>query len=130
MGEILIARSIITMDDDTPRVEAVAIDDGKIVALGSLSDLHQRFETWSIRDDYANNVIIAGLIDQHLHPFLAATTLTCDVVAPETWVLPHRTYAATTSPQDYDSTLRERGSDGEGSPVCRLATQCSRVVSQ
>ena len=114
MGEILIARSIITMDDETPRAEAVAIDEGKVVALGSLSDLRQRFDTWPVRNDYANNVIIAGLIDQHLHPFLAATTLTCDVVAPEAWVLPHRTYAATTSPQDYDTTLRELGAKGEG----------------
>ena len=41
-------------------------------------------------------MILPGLIDQHLHPVLAALTLTTDVIAPERWVMPRHTFEAGT----------------------------------
>ena len=39
-------------------------------------------------------IIIAGLIDQHVHPVLAAVTLTLEIIAIEDWVLPGGTAKA------------------------------------
>ena len=41
---------------------------------------------------FAGAVLIAGLIDQHLHPLLGATALMTAVIAIEDWVLPDQTF--------------------------------------
>ena len=47
-----------------------------------------------------------GLIDQHLHPVLGALTLAVEVIAPEDWVLPGKTYKAALTPEDYHARLK------------------------
>jgi predicted amidohydrolase YtcJ len=79
------ARHVITMDADVPDATAVAVRDGRIVAVGSLEDLRDR---GVVDDTFAEAVLVPGLIDQHLHPILGATTLTTEVIAIEDWVLP------------------------------------------
>jgi len=49
---------------------------------------------------------LPGLIGQHLHPILGALTLAVEVIAPEDWVLPGRTYKAAMTPEDYRSRLK------------------------
>ncbi len=95
---IFTARRIITMDADVPDATAVAVCDGRIVAVGSAEDLR---ETGVVDDTFADAVLIAGLIDQHLHPILGTTTLTTEVIAIEDWVLPGRTFPAAATPEDY-----------------------------
>ena len=48
---------------------------------------------------------LPGLIDQHLHPILGATTLMTEVIAIEDWPLPDRTYPAARSAQEYRGRL-------------------------
>jgi predicted amidohydrolase YtcJ len=103
---IFTASRVITMDPDVPDATAVAVRDGRIVAVGSRDDLR---ETGVVDDTFADAVLIAGLIDQHLHPLLGATTLTTEVIAIEDWVLPERTFPAAGSPQEY----RQRLADAE-----------------
>ena len=102
------ARTILTMDPQRPRAEAVAIEGGRIVAVGSmdrvLAELGDRPHT--VDDRFAARVLMPGLIDQHLHPLLGATTLTTEVIAPEDWVMPRRTFLAAGTPGEYDARLR------------------------
>ena len=75
---VLPARRIITMDPDRPEATAVAVSGGRITDVGAFEDLR---DTGAIDDTFADAVVCAGLIDQHLHPILGATTLMTEVIA-------------------------------------------------
>lgn len=104
---IYIARRFLTMDDSVPEATAVAVRDGRVVAVGSLDSVTQAVgePAASVDISLSRHVVIAGLIDQHLHPFLGATTLTTKVIAPERWDLPDRSFAAATTPASYRERL-------------------------
>ncbi|MEC8729764.1 MAG: amidohydrolase, partial [Actinomycetota bacterium] len=79
---IFLARSFITMDDAIPRATAVAVQDGEIVAVGELDDVVATVgDDHEVDETFADNTVITGFIDQHLHPFLAASTLTTEIIA-------------------------------------------------
>jgi predicted amidohydrolase YtcJ len=98
------ARRVITMDPAVPDGGAVAVRDGRIVAVGPLDELRSM---GAVDETFAGAVVVPGLIDQHLHPILGATTLTTEVIAIEDWVLPGRTYPAAGSPEEYRQRLAE-----------------------
>ncbi len=102
-------RSIITMDPARPRADAVAVAGNKIIAVGSVSEVSNEIgdREFVVVDQFSDHILVPGLIDQHLHPLLGASTLTTSVIAPEEWVLPHRTFAAATSAAEYDDRLDE-----------------------
>ena len=70
------ARTIVTMDSAQPSAEAVAVEDGRIVAVGSRVDVEAAVgeHPHVIDDTFADRVVLPGLIDQHLHPILGAAT--------------------------------------------------------
>ena len=112
------AKRVITMDPTRPSVEAVAVSSGRIVAVGSLDEVRATLAdaTYEVDDRFAGSVLITGLIDQHLHPVLGASTLSTEVIAPEDWVLPTRTFRAANDRQEYDDRLcaaHARLADGE-----------------
>lgn len=96
------------MNREQPRAEAVAVAGGRIVGVGSVDDLRVALgdRIAEIDDRFIDSVIVPGLIDQHLHPLLGASTLTTEVIAPEEWVLPDRSFPAALSEADYDHLLR------------------------
>ncbi len=96
------ARRVITMDPDIPDATAVAVADGRVAAVGSLDELR---DAGTVDDTFADSVICAGLIDQHLHPILGASTLVTEVIAIEDWVMPDRTFPAAASEQEYRRRL-------------------------
>ena len=114
---IFVARSFITMDDSRPRATAVAVEDGVIVAVGEIDEVVDAVGPDHVVDDtLADHTVITGFIDQHLHPFLAASTLTTEIIAPEDWVLPERVHPAASTPADFDERLvaaHQRLNDGE-----------------
>jgi len=57
---------VYTMIDDLPVVQAVAVNRGKIVAVGSDNELLERFKA-DEKIDLKGNVVIPGLIDAHCH---------------------------------------------------------------
>ncbi len=99
---VFAARRVITMDPGTPDATAVAVSGGRITAVGSLDDLRGAGE---LDTTFTDAVLIAGLIDQHLHPLQGAATLMTEVIAVEDWVLPVKTFPAATSPEDYREPL-------------------------
>ena len=90
-----------------PTATAVAVDDGRIVAVGSLAEVKETLgaEPFHIDETFAQQVMLPGLIDQHLHPILGATTLATEVIATEDWVLPRRTFPAAHSHDEYVARL-------------------------
>lgn len=96
------------MDPEHPRVEAVAVADDRIVAVGSVDEVVEQLadRPYVLDTTCAESVIVPGLIDQHLHPLLGASTLTTEVIAPEAWVMPERTFPAATTAPEYDERMR------------------------
>ncbi len=106
---VFLCRKIITMDADRPHAHAIAVRGNQILAVGSLDEVVAELgdAPYVLNEDFADSVLLPGLIDQHLHPFLAATTLTTEVIAPEAWVLPRRLFTAADTASDYDVRLSQ-----------------------
>ena len=105
---VFTARTIVTMASTQPSAEAVAVENGRIVAVGSRAHVQAAIgDHPHVKDDiFADRVILPGLIDQHLHPILGATTLATEVIATEDWVLPDRTYPGANTHDEYVAALR------------------------
>ena len=91
------ARSVITMDESLPRATAVAVADGRIVAVGDLTsmDAWLKAREHVIDDRFADKVLLPGLIDNHLHPLMATILLNTTWITPQRWSLPGRRVEAT-----------------------------------
>ncbi len=103
------AAAVVTMSERVTAADCVAVRGQRIVAVGSREQVIAAIgsEAYEIHDSLADNVILPGLVDQHLHPILGATTLATDVVATEDWVLPDATFPAANSHEEYVERLTE-----------------------
>jgi predicted amidohydrolase YtcJ len=103
------AREVVTLDPARPSAGAVAVQDDRIVGVGSVDELAAavRNATHRIDRTFSNQVIVPGFIAQHDHPLLAALTMTVPIVAIEDWVLPQGTSKAAMSHDEYLKRLRE-----------------------
>lgn len=104
---IYLAERVVTMDPDRPRADAVAVAGGRILGVGSRAELLDLAGDTAIVDRrFADHVIVPGLIDQHLHPLLAALTFVTKIVSIETWALPTGTFPAARNQAEYVERLR------------------------
>ena len=106
---IYTAKKIITMERENPVATAVAVKGKRIVAAGTLPEVKAALgdAPYAVDETFAGKVILPGLIDQHLHPVLGSLTLSTDVIAPEDWVLPEKTFKAARTPAEYQARLNE-----------------------
>ena len=104
---VLIADHVITVDPGRPRATAVAFADERIVAVGSFDEVIESLgdRPYVVDRQHEGDVILPGLIDQHLHPILGATTLTTEVIATEDWHLPSGIRPAANSQSEYRARL-------------------------
>ncbi|MYH16760.1 MAG: amidohydrolase [Gammaproteobacteria bacterium] len=100
---IYTARSIITMDESLPRATAVAVAEGRIVAVGDLDSMGAWREARDhvIDHRFADKVLLPGLIDNHLHPLMATMLLNTRWITPQRWSLPGREVEPTRGRSDY-----------------------------
>ena len=98
---VFTARRVITMDPTLP-MRPRSPCPGRIAAVGQVDELRSAGASTT---PSPTRCICPGLIDQHLHPLLGATTLMTEVIAIEDWVLPDQTYPAASSPQEYRHRL-------------------------
>jgi predicted amidohydrolase YtcJ len=64
---LLINARIHTLDEAQPTASALAIRDGRIIAVGQSAALQARFADGFIREDLHGLTVLPGLIDAHLH---------------------------------------------------------------
>ena len=100
---VYVAKKILTMDTTNPVATAVAVRGNRVVGVGSLEDLGPWLERYphEIDETFADKVLMPGLIDPHLHPFLGAIQLQVDWVTPESWVLHDATVEGLTTPEAF-----------------------------
>lgn len=109
------AKKIITMERDAPVAEAIAVESGRIVAVGSLAAVKAALggRAFSVDETFAGKVVMPGLIEQHLHPILAALSIKSEIVANDEWVLPDRVVKAATTPEAYRTRLADAVRSGD-----------------
>jgi predicted amidohydrolase YtcJ len=64
---ILIRGNVVTMDPRRPRAAAVAVQDGKFVAVGSTDEIRALAGTGTEVVDLKGRCVLPGLIDAHIH---------------------------------------------------------------
>ncbi len=103
------ARKIITMEPALPEATAVAVADGRIVAVGSLESLQPWMAARETRIDRSlqDKVLMPGFIDPHVHPSLPAVLTQFPFLAPDDWSLPTGEFPGATTPQAYASQLKK-----------------------
>ena len=122
MNEITVftAQRIITMDESLPEATALAVRDGRIVEVGTLDSLRPwlRHHEHTIDERFADRVMIAGLIDPHIHPSLMAILLNCEWIPPEPWDLARgRAEAAESKEEFLDRVAALHAERPEGEPL-------------
>ena len=102
------AKLIRTMEPALPEATAVAVEDGKILAVGSLENLSPLIATRGARIDrqFEDSVITPGFIDPHVHPTLPAVLTQFPFLAPDDWYLPTGDFPSATTPEGYRSALQ------------------------
>jgi len=105
---IFLAKRIYTMDESLPEASAVAVSQGRIVAVGDLEDM----KVWmtgrkvTIDRQFEDRVLMPGLIDNHIHPFLGALLMPMVTIAPEAWRQPSgELMPAARTPEAYRTAL-------------------------
>ncbi len=83
MDSILTARTVITMDPHRPRAEAVAVSDGRIVAVGTVDECRTALPGAEVTDTGAA-ALLPGFIDSHSHPVLSGSVM----MPPAYWIAP------------------------------------------
>ena len=107
MLDVYIAKTIVTLNRSQPEATAIAVRDGMIVEVGSLSSL----EPWLLREphvihrEFESDVMVPGFIDPHLHPAMAAVILPMHFITAMPWSLPWREVPATVTPEAFDREM-------------------------
>jgi predicted amidohydrolase YtcJ len=72
------AKKIVTMDSSRPTATAVAVRDGRILAVGTQEKMKPWLERFPHKIDksFDNKILVPGFIAVHEHPLLAAMTIT------------------------------------------------------
>lgn len=81
---ILTAATVITMDDDQPRAEAIAVSAGVIVAVGSLAECTTALPGAELIETGAG-ALLPGFVEPHGHPFMSGVITEAPVRSIAPW---------------------------------------------
>jgi predicted amidohydrolase YtcJ len=76
---ILVSGKVITLDDASSIVEAIAIHDGKVLAVGSNEDIRKRADARTNIIDLGGRTVVPGLMDSHIHALRAGLTYSVEL---------------------------------------------------
>ena len=102
------AKRIVTMEPSQPHATAVAVRGGVILSVGDEAELAPWLAGRAHRMDrrFERSVLLPGLIDNHLHPLMAALLLPMEFITPEDWELPDGTRPGVLGHEAYLTRLR------------------------
>jgi predicted amidohydrolase YtcJ len=109
---IYTARTFLTMNVAQPRAEAVAVRDGRFVAVGTLAEVQAAVgKDARVDTAFADKVAVAGFVEQHVHPVLAALTMNTKVISIEDWDAIDGFSPAVRDPKGYQDRLKKALAD-------------------
>lgn len=115
------AKDIITMSDAIEQANAVAVQNGKIIAVGEENDILAKYQNtngFTHNTDYAENILTPGLIEPHAHAWLFAAVSNAHFITPADWSLPWGDVKGVVGQEAYLARLKElEASLPEGEPL-------------
>ncbi|MCX6481236.1 MAG: amidohydrolase family protein, partial [Mycobacterium sp.] len=66
-ASLLVTGSLVTMDDARPRAEAMAVADGRILAVGSRAEMESFVGPGTMTLEHKTGVILPGFVEPHIH---------------------------------------------------------------
>ena len=105
---IYVAKEFITIDPKKPKAGAIAVVNGKFAAVGTLAEV-QAAVGKDVRIDktFEGKIVSAGFIEPHVHPLLAAVTMSTKVISIEDWDAMDGFSPAVRDPKGYEQRLNE-----------------------
>ena len=76
---ILVNGKVITLGGTSSIVQAIAIHDGKVLAVGSDEDVRKRADTRTNIIDLGGRTVVPGLMDSHIHALRAGLTYSVEL---------------------------------------------------
>ncbi|WP_207063035.1 amidohydrolase [Motiliproteus sp. SC1-56] len=105
---IYTAQEFITMDPMRPSAEAIAVRDGKFVAVGTRAEVGAAAGKDARLDKtFSGKVVMPGFVEQHVHPVLAALAMNMKVISIEDWEVIDGYSPAVRDEKGYRKRLRE-----------------------
>ncbi len=100
---------VITMNPEQPFAEAIAVGEGKVVALGTRVEVERALEGRSFELDlrFRDKIVMPGFVDPHIHPSLAATILQLHIVSAVEWLTPRGRSVAVRSREAFLARIAE-----------------------
>lgn len=104
---VFTAREIVTLDPSRPTAQAVAVVNGRILAIGSLDEVQAILgnQPYDVNTTFEDHVIVPGFIAQHDHPVLGGLTMSSLILSIEDWELPNGTATALKDKNDFMTRL-------------------------
>jgi len=105
---IYLAKEFLTMNPQQSRAEAIAVRDGKLLAVGTQAEV-ARIAGSSAKLDktFVGKVVMPGFVEQHVHPVLAALTMNTNVISIEDWDAIAGFSPAVRDPKGYQERLKK-----------------------
>ncbi|WP_374423206.1 amidohydrolase [Paracoccus sp. (in: a-proteobacteria)] len=96
-----------TLNPSQPTAEAIAVVNGRILAIGNFADVTAALagQPFTVDESFAEHTIVPGFVAQHDHPVLAALSMSSEILSIEDWVLPTGTVPAVKDKQDFLTRL-------------------------
>ncbi|TCJ94992.1 amidohydrolase [Nocardia alba] len=85
---VLTAGTVITMDQDRPRAQAVAVSGSRIVAVGSVAECVSAVSPDAEVIDTGARALLPGFVEPHGHPFLGGVLTQPPIEQITPWVAP------------------------------------------
>ncbi len=104
------AKTIVTMEPGLPEARYVATADGIILGIAdTLDDLSAWTKDREVEIDrrFAENILMPGFIEPHIHPMQTIMMLGIPFISPEAWELPGKSYPAVVGEAAYEARLSE-----------------------
>ncbi len=79
-ADLVITGTVLTVDDARPTAEALAVTDGRIVAVGTRSDVAALIGAGTQTIDVGDGCMMPGFIEAHGHPLMEALALSDRIV--------------------------------------------------
>jgi len=103
---VYVARDIITMDPEQPQAEAVAVREGRFIAVGSREAVTAAAGPDARLDEtFAGKVLLPGFIAPQVHPLAAALALASTIIAIDDWTTASGFSPAVRDPEAYQERL-------------------------
>ena len=90
LDRIIIPKQLVTLDASNANSDAVMIRGDRIHVVGMKDDLMMAYPDAALDYSHANDVMIPGFIEHHIHPLLAAITMNSEILAIDDWIVPNK----------------------------------------